>query len=97
MDKDTVKSILAKYSPPLTPSQMDQIGDAVVTKHHKALKKVKTISIESVLAKYSPPLSPGQMDEIAEAVVAEWSKTEKHLKAELEKKSKSSHVTRRRG
>jgi hypothetical protein len=53
--------------------------------------------IKGILAKYSPPLSPGQMDEIAEAVAAECSKTEKRLKAELEKKSKSSRVTRRRG
>lgn len=49
--------------------------------------------IKGILAKYNPPLSPSQMDEIAEAVVAEWSKTEKQLKAELEKKSKSHHVT----
>jgi len=54
-------------------------------------------TVKGILAKYSPPLSPGQMDEIAEAVVAEWSKTEKQLKAELEKKSKSSGMTRRRG
>lgn len=54
-------------------------------------------TIKGILAKYSPPLSPGQMDEIAEAVVTEWSKTEKQLKAELGKKSKSSRVTRRRG
>lgn len=54
-------------------------------------------TIKGILAKYSPPLSPGQMDEIAEAVVAEWSKTEKQLKAEFKKKSKSSRVTRRRG
>ena len=54
-------------------------------------------TIKGILAKYSPPLSPGQMDEIAEAVMAEWSKTEKQLKAELKKKSKSSRVTRRRG
>jgi pyruvoyl-dependent arginine decarboxylase (PvlArgDC) len=54
-------------------------------------------TIKGILAKYSPPLSPSQMDEIAEAVVAEWSKTEKQMKAELKKKSKSSRVTRRRG
>ena len=54
-------------------------------------------TIKGILAKYSPPLSPGQMDEIAEAVMAEWSKTEKQLKAELKKKSKSSRMTRRRG
>jgi len=54
-------------------------------------------TVKGILAKYSPPLSPGQMDEIAEAVMAEWSKTEKQLKAELKKKSKSSRVTRRRG
>lgn len=54
-------------------------------------------TIKGILAKYSPPLSPGQMDEIAEAVVAEWGKTEKQLKAELKKNSKSSRVTRRRG
>jgi len=54
-------------------------------------------TIKGILAKYSPPLSPGQMDEIAEAVMAEWSKTEKQLKAQLKKKSKSSRVTRRRG
>jgi len=54
-------------------------------------------TVKGILAKYSPPLSSGQMDEIAEAVVAEWSKTEKQLRAELEKKSKSSGVTRRRG
>lgn len=89
MDKDTVKSILAKYSPPLTPSQMDQIGDAVVTKHHKALKKVKTISIESVLAKYSPPLSPGQMDEIAEAFLhAVRSKRPKRARRKTKKSKK---------
>lgn len=28
MDKDTVKGILAKYSPPLSPGQMDEIADA---------------------------------------------------------------------
>ena len=54
-------------------------------------------TIKGILAKYSPPLSPGQMDLIAEAVMVEWNKTEKQLKAELEKKSKSSRVTRRRG
>jgi len=48
-------------------------------------------TVKGILAKYSPPLSPVQMDEIAEAVMAEWNKTEKLLKAELEKKSKS-HV-----
>jgi hypothetical protein len=53
--------------------------------------------IKGILAKYSPPLSPGQMDEIAEAILSEWSKTEKQLKAEPEKKSKSSGMTRRRG
>jgi len=58
---------------------------------------VDKYTIKGILAKYSPPLSPGQMDEIAEAVVAEWSKTEKQLKAELKKRSKSSRVTRRRG
>ena len=54
-------------------------------------------TVRGILAKYSPPLSPSQMDLIAEAVVAEWSKTEKQLKAELKKKSKSSRMTRRRG
>ena len=54
-------------------------------------------TIKGILAKYSPPLSPTQMDEIAEAVVAEWNKTEKQLRAELGKKSKSSGMTRRRG
>jgi len=54
-------------------------------------------TIKGILAKYSPPLSPEQMDEIAEAVMAEWSKTEKQLKAELKKKSKSSRMTRTRG
>jgi len=28
MDKDTVKGILAKYSPPLSPGQMDEIAEA---------------------------------------------------------------------
>jgi len=54
-------------------------------------------TIKGILAKYSPPLSPSQMDEIAEAILSEWNKTEKQLKAELERKSKSSGVTRRRG
>ena len=54
-------------------------------------------TVKGILAKYSPPLSPVQMDEIAEAVVAEWSKTEKPLKAELKRKSKSSRMTRTRG
>lgn len=27
MDKDTIKGILAKYSPPLSPGQMDMIAD----------------------------------------------------------------------
>jgi len=49
--------------------------------------------IKGILAKYSPPLAPSQMDEIAEAIRSEWNKNEKQLKAELEKKSKSHHVT----
>jgi hypothetical protein len=54
-------------------------------------------TVKGILAKYSPPLSPSQMDEIAEAILSEWNKTEKQLKAELKKKSKSSRMTRRRG
>jgi len=30
LDKDAIKGILAKYSPPLSPSQMDEIAEAIM-------------------------------------------------------------------
>ena len=41
MDKDTVKGILAKYSPPLSPGQMDEIAEAVVGEWNKNEKQLK--------------------------------------------------------
>jgi len=41
VDKHTVKGILAKYSPPLSPSQMDLIADAVIAEHLKDLKQLQ--------------------------------------------------------
>jgi hypothetical protein len=35
MDKHTVKGILAKYSPPLSPSQMDEIAEAILSEWNK--------------------------------------------------------------
>ena len=40
MDKHAIKGILAKYSPPLSPSQMDLIADAVMVEHLKDLKQL---------------------------------------------------------
>ena len=41
MDKGTVKSILAKYSPPLSPMQMDEIAEALLSEWDKAEKQLK--------------------------------------------------------
>ena len=41
MDKDTIKGILAKYSPPLAPSQMNEIAEAIMTQHLKDLKQFR--------------------------------------------------------
>ena len=41
MDKDTVKGILAKYSPPLSPSQMDEIAEAILSGWNKNEKQLK--------------------------------------------------------
>jgi len=41
MDKDTVKGILANYSPPLSPGQMDEIAEAVMAEWNKAEKQLK--------------------------------------------------------
>jgi hypothetical protein len=38
VDKDTVKGILAKYSPPLSPGQMDEIAEAIVYEWSQSLK-----------------------------------------------------------
>lgn len=41
MDKHTIKGILAKYSPPLSPGQMDEIAEAVVAEWSKTEKQLK--------------------------------------------------------
>lgn len=38
MDKHTIKGILAKYSPPLSPGQMDEIAEAIVYEWCQSLK-----------------------------------------------------------
>ena len=41
MDEHTIKGILAKYSPPLSPGQMDEIAEAVVAEWSKIEKQLK--------------------------------------------------------
>lgn len=41
MDKHAVKGILAKYSPPLSPRQMDEIAEAVVAEWSKTEMQLK--------------------------------------------------------
>ena len=41
MDETTIKGILAKYSPPLSPGQMDEIAEAVMAEWDKAEKQLK--------------------------------------------------------
>ena len=41
MDKHTIKGILAKYSPPLSPGQMDEIAEAVVAEWSKTEKQLE--------------------------------------------------------
>jgi len=41
VDKHTIKGILAKYSPPLSPVQMDEIAEAVMAEWNKAEKQLK--------------------------------------------------------
>jgi len=41
VDKDGIKGILAKYSPPLAPSQMDEIAEAILSEWNKNEKQLK--------------------------------------------------------
>jgi len=41
VDKHAVKGILAKYSPPLSPRQMDEIAEAILSEWSKAEKQLK--------------------------------------------------------
>ena len=41
MDEDGIKGILAKYSPPLAPSQMDEIAEAILSEWNKNEKQLK--------------------------------------------------------
>jgi len=41
MDKTTIKGILAKYSPPLSPGQMDEIAETVMAEWNKTEKQLK--------------------------------------------------------
>jgi len=41
VDKSTIKGVLAKYSPPLSPSQMDEIAEAIMTAHLEDLKRLR--------------------------------------------------------
>jgi len=41
VDKDTILGVLAKYSPPLSPSQMDEVAEAIVSEWNKAVKQLK--------------------------------------------------------
>jgi len=42
VDKDTIKGILERYSPPLSPTLVDEIADAVISEHLKAVKELQT-------------------------------------------------------
>jgi len=41
VDKDTIKSILAKYSPPLSPTQIENIAEEILSEWSKAEKQLK--------------------------------------------------------
>lgn len=41
MDKDTILGVLAKYSPPLSPSQMDEIAESIMSEWNKAVKQLE--------------------------------------------------------
>jgi len=41
VDKDTILGVLAKCSPPLSPSQMNEIAEAIMSEWNKAVKQLK--------------------------------------------------------
>lgn len=41
MNEDRIKGILAKYSPPLSPSQIDEIAEAIMTEWNKTVKQLE--------------------------------------------------------
>jgi hypothetical protein len=43
VDKDTIKGILAKYSPPLSPSQMDEIAFAIANKSADEIAEISKL------------------------------------------------------
>jgi hypothetical protein len=43
MDETTIKGILARYSPPLSPRQMDEIAESVIAEWSKAEKLLKAV------------------------------------------------------
>ena len=43
MDKDTIKGILAKYSPPLAPSQMDEIAFEIANKSADEIAEISKL------------------------------------------------------
>jgi hypothetical protein len=61
MDKDTIKGILAKYSPPLSPGQMDEIADAFLhalrSERAKRARR-KTKQSKKVAEKPEPEATP---------------------------------------
>ena len=45
MDKDTIKGILAKYSPPLSPSQMDEIAFEIANKSADEIAEISKFQV----------------------------------------------------
>jgi hypothetical protein len=43
VDKDTIKGILAKYSPPLAPSQMDEAAFAIANKSADEIAEISKL------------------------------------------------------
>jgi len=41
VDKDTILGVLAKCSPPLSPSQMNEIAETIMSEWNKAVKQLK--------------------------------------------------------
>lgn len=67
MDKDTILGVLAKCSPPLSPSQMDEIAEAVVSEWNKAVKQLKA----ELKPSKSSRSRPKRLLEVSQAELAE--------------------------
>jgi len=67
VDKDMISGVLAKYSPPLSPSQMNEIAETIMSEWNKAVKQLK--------AKLKPSKSsrsrPKRLLEVSQAELAE--------------------------